>query len=1185
VTHSDSLPLKVWSASVARLCAVLFLLTTLFLPSAFAQTDTGSIVGTVRDASGAVVTGAAVDITDVATGVTHSTITNADGAYQALQLIPGVYKVKAARAGYSAGVRENVTIDVQTRAQVDISLSVGSVQTQVNVGAGAQLLQTQSAEVSGVLTSQQVNDLPLNGRDYDQLALTQPGVFRDNVVSNAAEGLFSVNGNLQLQNYFQLDGIDNNSKSENLQEQSTQSVIPPPDALQEFVLQTRTYSTEFGTSAGAVVNVSTKSGTNHFHGDAWDYIQNGALNANTFFNDYSGLPKGAYNQNQFGGTVGGPILRNRTFFFVSYENLLSSTSQTVESIVPTAAMQGGDFSAATNGPYMGAANRLMTPLVPSQAGCFSSQNVIKPSCFDSVGKNVLALYPLPSPQLGPVNIFTGAVNYAYAATVPNNTRTLDVRVDHTLNAKNQIFGRYAFDYADYENPAPWTSNPIAGNGSGFPTTYILHDQSVALGWTYTPNSAVVNTAHAGYLRTYAHSDPIGLEDGVSDAGQIGLKGVPNNPEVTGIPPFQVSGVNAIGSAYYRPQYQVAQTYQLLDSLYWLKGRHSFQFGYEYHQDALNFFDIQAPQGIIYTNGIYTNTSGFGVGDLLLGNVSQLILGTTNEINNYVRGNSVYAQDTWRMSDKFTVNYGIRYELYPPFWLNREGRTANFSCGALAYPACIASGPPANGGTVLTAASGQGWYGDTRMNPDRTAFAPRIGLAYHPFERITLRGGYGIFHQFINRIGSESLLQQNPPYLGSWNIAQSAGSTIPVFQLDSPTGMNSSAYLSPTSLSELLTPGPAVTCTTGTLTNGVCLNGVAGGLPTQHIRAQGVNNRTSYVQQVSFGPQFQINKTTVVSLYYIGTWGRKMNRVQNANQGFVKSCPTCATVTSNAVIYFPLTSFNSGNTIDANDTSNGAGQHAFVELATNDGNTDYNALEASLQRQVSHHLMYTVSYTWSHNMADFVDNLTGADTPQDAHNYGHEMSNSEQDVRHRFAATGTYDLPIGKDGYILKNDGVVSSILGNWKLNAIVTLQTGEPFNVTATNVSDTGGNSSSYANCIGNPYAGATSSALQYAGTHSTGFFINPAAFSAPTLGTFGSCRPRAWHGPGLKDGDLSLFKSFPIVREYRIETRFEAFNAFNHPSFGNPAANISSSGASFGKVTSTTVNPRVLQIAAKFYF
>jgi Carboxypeptidase regulatory-like domain/TonB dependent receptor len=1159
----------------------------------FAQTDTGSIVGTVRDASGVVIAGAKVDITNTATAVTRTLETNSDGEYQVLQLIPGIYTIKASQSGFATGVRDNVTINVQTRAQVDFQLTVGVVTTQVQVEASTQLLETQTAGVSGIVNAQALNDLPLNGRDYDQLALTQPGVFRNNAVSNPAEGLFSANGNLQLQNYFQLDGIDNNSKSENLQEQSTQSVIPPPDALQEFVLQTRTYSAEFGTSAGAVVNVSTKSGTNSFHGDAWDYIQNGALNANTFFNNYNSQPRGTYNQNQFGGTIGGPIRRNHTFFFVSFEQLLSNIASTVTSIVPTAAMHNGDFSSNTNGPYMSAANRLMTPLVPSQAGCITppnsaQPNVIKPSCFDSVGKAVMDLYPLPSPALGNVNIFTGAANYIYTATLPNNTKTLDVRVDHTLNPANQIFARYAFLYSDYQNPAPWTSNPVAGNGSGFPTTYILHDQSVALGWTYTIKTNLTNTAHFGFLRTYSHSDPIGLTPGQSAASQIGLNGVPNNPFVTGIPPFQETGINSIGSAYYRPQYQVAQTYQILDAVYWLKGRHSFQFGYEYHQDALNFFDIQAPQGIIYNSGIYTNTSlgGFGAGDLLLGDVSRLILGTTNEVNNYIRGNSFYAQDTWRASSNLTVNYGLRYELYPPFWLNRDGRTANFSCGPQYYPACIANGPAPNGGTIVTA-NGNGWAGATQMNTDLNNLVPRIGVSYHIFKPIVIRAGYGVFHQFINRIGSESLIQLNPPFLGSWTISQTVGSTIPVFQLNSPNGMNSSAYLSSASLNLLLTPGPAVTCVTGTLINGVCVNGVAGGLPTQHIRAQGQNNRTSYIQQVSFGIQQQITESTIFSLNYVGNWGRKMNRVQDANQGFVKSCPTCSVVTPNAVIYFPLTSFNSGNSIDANNTSNGAGQHAFVELALNDGNTDFNALEANIQRQFKHGLAYSVSYTWSHNMANFVDNLTGGDTPQNAHDYAHEMSNSFQDVRHRFAATGTYQLPIGKDGLVLNNGGVVSSLLGNWQLNAIVTLATGQPFNVTASDASDTGINHAVYANCIGDPFAGASKNPIQYAGTKptTTGFFINSAAFSAPTLGTFGSCRPRAWHGPGLETTDLSLFKSFPIAREYRVETRFEAFNAFNHPSFGNPAANISTSGANFGKVTTTTVGPRTFQIAAKFYF
>src|SRR3984957_11052069 len=679
--------LKVHFRRSAQIVFALVLAATTGLPI-LSQTDTGSIVGTVRDPSGAVVAGAQVDITNTGTNVTTSFVTNTDGGYQALQLIPGTYSVKATRSGYAVAVEENIIVNVQTRAQVDFKLSVGSVQQEVQVTGTSQLLQTQSAEVGAVLSSQAINELPLNGRDYDQLALLVPGVFHDASVSvaNAAEGRFSSNGNLELQNYYQLDGIDNNTGSENLQEQSAQAVIPPPDALQEFAIQTRTYSTEFGTSAGAVVNVSTKSGTNSFHGDVWDYLQNSALNANTFFNNYGHVPKGHFSQNQFGGTIGGPILRNRTFFFFSYEALLSSQAQTVLSTVPTPLMKTGNFSVVSS-------THPLTAEAGNQKGCITA-NIVAASCIDPVGQAIMNLYPNPSPQLSPggnINAWSGAANYQFATSVPNDTQTLVGRIEPTLNKKNQIVGRYAYDRSNYQSPL-WTSNPIAGNGD-FSTQYILHDQSLALGWTLTPSSSLVNTAHFGYLRDFSHSDPVGLTLGVSDAPQFGLSGIPVGPETAGIPPNYVSGLTTIGSSIYRPQFQVAQVFQFVDDVYKLVGNHSLQFGYEFHENSLNFFDLEAPQGAILTEGIYTNTPGFAPADFLLGDVTEAIYENALEVNNYIRGNSLYGQDTWRVSPNLTVNYGLRYELYPPFWLNRTNETSNFS--------------PANGGEIITATGNNG----------------------------------------------------------------------------------------------------------------------------------------------------------------------------------------------------------------------------------------------------------------------------------------------------------------------------------------------------------------------------------------------------------------------------------------------------------------------------------------------
>ncbi len=1099
---------------------------------ASAQTNLGSIVGTVRDSSGAILTGAHVDVSNDATNVKVSFTTNAAGEYEALQLVAGTYTVEATRGGFQAAVRTNVRVDVQSRVQVDFALSVGQIQQQVEVSDTTATLQTQSAEVGGVLTNQQVNDLPLNGREYDKLVLTEPGTYvMLTTASHSAEGRFSSNGNLELQNYFQLDGIDNNTYSENLQEGTVQSVLPPPDALQEYATQTRTYSTEFGTAAGAVVNASTKSGTNHFNGDVWEYIENSALDSNTYFNNYGDVPKGHFSQNQFGGTLGGPILRNRTFFFAAWESLLSSQAETELSVVPTPNMKNnGDFSAvATSHP--------MTAVANGQSGCIVN-NVVSPGCIDPVGQALIKLYPDPSPQLSPggnINAFNGSDNYQYVAAVPTDNKSLDARIDHTMNAKNQLFGRYALYYSHFQVPLVFP-NPVAGNEQA--SDDILHSQSLSMGWTYTPTSTLVNTAHFGFLREFSHELPLGIPLGVSDASQYGLTGIPASPYDAGLPPIYVSDLQSLGTKDYRPGYQVSQVYQFVDDVYKLIGKHSLQFGYDYHQYALNFFDIEAPQGTATASGIYSSTNGFGPADLLLGDVSSTIYDTSTqgqqdmEVNNYIRGNSMYAQDTWRVTPKLTINYGLRYELYYPFWTSRENHTVNFS--------------PANGGELVDATGNNGLYGRVLIHPDRIDFAPRGGFAYHALPRIVLRGGYGIFHQFIQRIGSESMLQLNPPWLLNDFITESTGSTTPVFQLKN--GYPAAALIS----------------------QGVIL-------PNLQIRAQDPNERTPYVEQTSFGPQIQISSNTMLDVNYVGNWGRKENRLRNENQGMLAGYSG-----TTPLISFPYANLNTEGV--SSPIAKGAGTHAFLEVATNDGNLDYDGLDVSLRRDMSHRLMYQLSYTWAHGMSDYADNLTESSTPQNAYDYAFEMSNSEQDTRQRFVGSGSWQIPVGQGGWVLNNNNMASKTLGGWQVNTITTLETGIPFTVTAPDESDTGSNHASYPNIVGNPYAGTSKSPSQYAGSNAPGVFLNVSAFSNPSTGQFGNERPRAFHGPGLIDSDISLFKSFPLGEDRRFEFRTEFFNAFNHPSFGNPSSSISSP-AAFGKVTSTTIGNRTIQFAGKIFF
>src|SRR3984885_6836288 len=357
--------------------------------TAVAQIDTGAVAGIIRDSQGAVVSGAAVTIRNVATGVVSSTKTNGDGEYQVLSLIPGTYSVEATMTGFGPAKNPAVEIHVRTRAQVDFTLIVGATQEQVKVTDTGVRLQTQSAEVGSGVPSQQINDLPLNARRYADLALLSPGIFKNPSVANAAPDRFSSNGNEETQNYFALDGVDNNSGSTNLQEGSVQNVQPPPDAIQEFRLQTRTYSAEFGTSAGAVVNATTKSGTNRIHGSVWEDARNSVFDANSWANKHvigTPLPKGNFSQNQFGGTVGGHVVRDKFFYFGDYQGLRSTQSTTVTSVVPSAAMKAGDLREVSFNPV---------GQLPGQTGCIVAK-VIQPSCIDPVARAIAALLPDPN---------------------------------------------------------------------------------------------------------------------------------------------------------------------------------------------------------------------------------------------------------------------------------------------------------------------------------------------------------------------------------------------------------------------------------------------------------------------------------------------------------------------------------------------------------------------------------------------------------------------------------------------------------------------------------------------------------------------------------------------------------------------------------------------------------------------
>jgi Carboxypeptidase regulatory-like domain/TonB dependent receptor len=1131
----------------------LFLTVVLLLPSVLlAQIDTGSIVGVVKDATGAAVTKATVKVTNTATGVSQTTSVNDLGEYQVVALIPGVYSVNVLADGFEGAVRNEITLHVQDRLAIDFTLKVGSVKQEVVVTAGEPLLQTQIADIGDVVDTRQVNDLPLNGRRYADLALLEPGVQKFYAANNPAPDRFSANGNLELQNNFLLNGIDNNSWSENLQEFSVQVVQPPPDAIEEFRVQTRTYSSEFGNSAGAVVNATLKSGTNQYHGNLFEYLRNKVLNANSWINGHSPnpatvtpfTPKGPFVQNQFGGTFGGPVFKDKTFFFGDFERFSNRQSTTVTSTAPTALMKQGNF---TELPFA-----LGNSTVPGQAGCYMG-NILQATsttgqtCLDPVAAKLMALLPT-APSPGPKG-WTFAPNYAFPTSVPDDVYSLDGRVDHNLNQSNRLFGTYSYRHVSREDP-PWTANGVIGSGN-FATAYRIHTQQVALGWTHTFSSNLLNDLRIGFNRDYAHSDPVGVTLGTSQAQSlIGLSGIPNGPGSGGLPPIEINGLTRIGTSPWRPQYQISQAWNVIESLSWLKASHSFKFGYQYLKRSDNFLDIRAPQGEIQTNGIYTASGSFGLPDFLLGDVDGVHFTTPLVVHYYQPGHSFYGMDTWKATQKLTLTYGVRYELFAPI-LERKNDVSNFT--------------PANGGGIVTATSNaSGWYARALIHPDLNDFAPRVGFAYQVTDRLVLRGGYGVFYQHNSRIGSESLLQLNPPFLQDVQLNQNAPST--VFQLQN---------------------GFPLSTVTGATVN----------LTQIQLRAQDPNQRSGYVEQTSFGPEYQLTSDTVLSAIYVGNWGRKMNRLRDLNMpqvtGFDAGCP---------ILHYNYANLNTVTTVDTLPASGNqcatSGQHAFLEYASNDGNTGYNALEVSLRRNMSKGLGYTLNYTWSHGLADFGDNLTANAFPQNSYNYPAEKSNSNLDIRSRFVGNFIWDLPIGEGKKLLSRKNMANRLLGGWQFNGIVTLQTGTPFDIFA---SDPGywGVHTEYADCIGNPFTGTTTNHKLFT---TTGVFLNPAAFAVPSPGTFGTCAPNKFHGPGIQMVDLSLFKQFMITERFRLQFRTEFFNAFNHPNFSNPNNFVFwPSGAAgpfggFGQVSNTLApilgndsggpgDPREVQFALKLYF
>src|SRR5262245_18339202 len=799
---------------------LLFGLLALCSPFVLAQQETATITGEVRDASGALVPKAAITITNVETNANLKSETNDQGVYTVPSLKPGPYSITVEKAGFKKMVRSGITLQVNQVARIDLAMQVGELSTAVEIVEAAALLETETSARGSVIDRKKIVDLPLNGRDYNQLALLSPGVLptTPRLASVNFKGAINVNGNRTFNNVFLLDGVDNISYSNSFRGENVQLVQPSVEALQEFKIQTNAYSAEFGRSSGAVINATIKSGTNGIRGSVYEFLRNDVLDANNFFSNALGAPKPRRQRNQYGAAVGGPLVKNRTFWFADYEGLREREGVPRVRVLPTAAEKSGLFSSAVVDPF--ASGR------PDFGKNPAGQWVIPRDRWDPVGAAIVALIPDP-------NVPNSTI---YASTPVTDTRTdqFDVRLDHQIVNNVSLFGRYSFVDTLVFRPAPLLGLAEGSFNDAFGSND-MRSQGLAIGLTWTLSSNLVGDIRFGYAAGDYYTTPPNY--GVDGPAQIGLKNVPSDPSIMGgVPKVNMQGFDAVGRHTSTPQFQTPRSWNPRATFSLSRGAHFIKFGGEFLHVQTRINDLNATIGRMNFENRFTNRA---VGDLLLGLPSQLALTSYTVMDQGQDMQFYFVQDDYRVSPKLTANVGLRYEYATPP-RERDNQFANFDPKT---------------GTMIFAKDGD-IFDRALIHPDRNNIAPRIGFAYNPASRWVVRGAYGVFYNHTVRQGREGLLGFNPPYLVD-NLLQ--------------TGVTGAAAIASAAPFRLVNGYPSGLLDPTTLA------------PTISRRAQDANQRTPYIQQYNIGVQYELMSDIVLDVAYVGNKGTKLNGFRNLNQ--------------------------------------------------------------------------------------------------------------------------------------------------------------------------------------------------------------------------------------------------------------------------------------------------------------
>jgi hypothetical protein len=1147
--------------------------------SVHAQVDTGTILGTIRDATGAVIPGARVTIANEATSFTQTTTTSGSGNYVFTPLRIGTYSVAVEQPGFKKERKTGLELNIQQQLVVDFTLEPGEVATTVDVTGQAPILQTENGSVGQVVGRESVNDLPLNGRNYTFLARLTAGVNPGQPEGRGlnANGWFEANGTRADQNNYMLDGIDNNSNSVDFLSGAAYVLKPPIDALAEFKLQTNSFSAEFGRAGGAVLNASLKSGSNEFHGSLWEFLRNDVLDSADFFQNATGSKKGAFRQNQFGGTIGGPILKNKIFFFGDYEGTRIRQQVPETATVPTQAeissgytnfsdlisLQSGQLTDATGKSYP--LGTVFDPNTTTSIGNGQyvrspfAGNIIPATRLDPNAVKLLELMPAPT-QPGLYN------NYNVNRGSSNNVNALDVRSDQYFSEHDQTFVRFSWAHNPQFIPGPFSGYADGGGfGDG---DQEVDTMGAALSYTHSFSPTLINEARIGFNREHtSRVQPYG-NDTSNIPAMFGIQGVLQTPGNGGLPYLGIGGLSQLGSAEWLISDRYSNTIQFTENLTKIYGKHTFKAGVEIQQVGFPWIAPPYSRGGYDFNGQFTSIpnvtdSSTGRAQFLLTPPANGVGGPDNiSLSNFggvaaqraYRG--AFAQDDWKVTPNLTLNLGVRWDYFTPTG-EKYGAQANFIPGnpgtAAEYiiPSNRQDRPSLStsfldtlqqDGIRLTYSSEFGGSGLSHVQS--TNFAPRFGFAYSVNSHLVVRGGYGIFYGAFENRGGYPSLGYNYPFQYSFY------------------------YFAPNSQSPTILPnGQAAT-----------LENAVAGIPLDPALVQGagltlrgiqLNYKTPYVQSFNVTTQYQFTPSTSLEAGYVASLSRHLETFIGTNDPTVLLPPG-----TNITHYIPFPDFAPGSPYD--DTI---------------GTADYHSLQAKLERRFSKGLTMLIAYTFSKTLTDAGDLLSGGGVSGFRAPYlpgfgiQGDWGLAPFDIRHSFVASGSYDLPFGRGRtYMSGGSKLAEAFLGGWSMNWILTLHSGPPQTIDCTY--STGAGNGCYALYTGQPL---------YQG-QSVSHFYNAAAFTNPPVVTqvgqtnyapLGGGNTQVT-GPAFHRLDFSLFKAFPITERKRFEFRVEAFNLTNTPNFALPSSLNFLDTVDFGKITATVDNPndpRELQLALKFYF